>query len=1509
MSIYKMGKIVLAALVLGGVAAGAQAATSYTYDGSTVIINWDDYTGKITGGSTTTYTDTEGTTYTFTDADGNTISFNTAEVGTAGTKTKSFDLASTLGNGTGSGDTASGTYTLEINDEEVAFTVNYLTNGEQLSVIKNSNGNYSGETGPQNVTGYFKDIQLTVGNGSNYNGAIYNYTNTAESVLGTITAGFINCGTGDSPLEGAINGGVIFNRSGSINEIKESYFINNSAGSTTANAYGGAIYNNTGKIGISATDAAITDSYFINNIASSAAESGSYYAQGGAIYNSGTMGVVSGSYFIGNIATAENMSAYGGAIYNVVLSSSEGTIGDITGSYFIGNKAESTGATGGGGAIYSSSGTMGNIKESYFVGNSATSGGGAIYNYRGTVGDVTGSYFLGNEANGGAAIYNSGNSSGTATIGDITGSYFVGNTSTGGGAIYNNAYGTMGAITGSYFLGNEALNGAAIYNAGTMTIGGTGTDDTVYFAYNTATPNGETEKGTPTGGSGGAISNGGDMSITGSYFVENTAANGGALINSASSSKTVTIANSYFMWNTATNENGRGAGIYNDNNSFITSITGSYFVGNEALSYGGAIYNQEGATVGSIEDSYFIENKSLAETDSGKGNGGAIENAWGTSVIGNIARSYFIGNEAIGETSDESYNGGAIYNEGLIGIDVDGNVTGDISYSEFVANKSTRGGAIYNADGFLHSTDTEENTVYTPTVASITSINNTKFLGNSALLFGGAVYNGDGCSIGEISDNIFVDNIAQGGNGGAVENAWGESFIGDMDNNVFIGNKAEGGHNGGAIYNEGFLGINDDGEITGGISNSTFIGNEAANGGAIFNNYGTTTVYSSDSSGTPVTDEDGNQVYGTDGELLYSSTVNTTATISYISQSYFEGNTASESGGAIYNADGCSIGTITNTSFIDNTATALGGAIYSASDIAIAADGSMDGGDVVFSGNTAGSDDNAIYMASSADGETSTVTFELSNEGTVMLADNIRGDEGYSVNITGDSTDTTFYLWNDVYYSNLSVGSETGNLTLHTINNDSHAYNINSFTLTGDFKMVADMDLYNGTMDRFVTYGEDHVYTKADDGNYTINGDSKLTVAGLNIISDANSERIAVYFAEPGLMDSVHSDVGTLPGSEQQSVYSPVFTYDVNYIIYDDGDIHDEDDVDQSENYGADLFTAKGDGGYYVLDRTGINPAAMATSIAAMGAYSAFGLMFDYNFEHSDYYMKLPEDVRIAQQQEEPKEGDPTKPAYYNQHELTYRGAWMRAFTSNEGIDYGGGWSSRDRYAGAMVGFDTKVHEHDNGWESVFTGYMGAQFIRQDYSGGRIKQHGGFMGITESFYKKNFYTAWTIAAGTTKAHEYTMYGQDKTRIDQYGIAGRVGWNIKLGDEGKFSLLPTFTASFTYVNPEDFTSAAGTHFSGDGFYAVQLNPNVKFIWNREDGWQPYLTVGEVWTVGEHSKIYANGCKLDELDLDPYTEYGIGVQKRWAYEKDAYVQVLGHSHGRDGILVNAGIRWNF
>ncbi|WP_455780248.1 autotransporter domain-containing protein [Desulfovibrio piger] len=307
------------------------------------------------------------------------------------------------------------------------------------------------------------------------------------------------------------------------------------------------------------------------------------------------------------------------------------------------------------------------VTKATFRQNRTNVSGGAIYNKDGDI-TITGSQFDQNSSGsmGGAIANMSGRTDYTGEI-NITDSGFTGNKAGNGGAVWNGTNGKVN-ITNSTFSKNTAMleghtlqQGGAITNGGEMTITGS------TFDNNNAN-------------FGGAIWNEGTLTVNGGGFEDNTAKSAAGAIYNADGAK-LTVDGVSFKENTAK----FGGAINNaktarDKEAAILTVKNSQFIGNTSLnSQGGAIRNQ--GIITEISGSTFKGNKAS--------NGGAINNGeWGQIEL--ITNSVFDGNEATLENT-AAMDGGAILNRGTIQ---------SIADSTFTNNKTSgAGGAILNKDG------------------------------------------------------------------------------------------------------------------------------------------------------------------------------------------------------------------------------------------------------------------------------------------------------------------------------------------------------------------------------------------------------------------------------------------------------------------------------------------------------------------------------------------------------------------------------------------------------------------------------------------------------------------------------------------------------------------------------------------------------------------------------------------------------------------------------------------
>lgn len=529
-------------------------------------------------------------------------------------------------------------------------------------------------------------------------------------------------------------------------------------------------------------------------------------------------------------------------------------------------------------------------------------------------------------------------------------------------------------------------------------------------------------------------------------------------------------------------------------------------------------------------------------------------------------------------------------------------------------------------------------------------------------------------------------------------------------------------------------------------------------------------------------------------------------------------------------------------------------------------------------------DENAIYL------DKGELIFDVQNGSSIVLNDNVNGIN-YSTYIIGDK-DSTFVLNNSIKNAeqvnlidtNLVMTKENwlnGNdLYLHSgtvnlINNTVGTMAPEILGISGDTNILVDVDLANETMDKISA--NDYA---AHNGN--------LIVSGMNLLSDSKGDKTEIFFAEQGLKDNVLNGTGELP-DKYQTAYTPIYKYKVNYDNRDDG-------------------------GYFVFDRFGggnssesYNPSVLATPVTTQaGGQSVVNETVRFAFQHMDMFSQMPLSARIAYINKNRYAISEGVPQYNSELEYLDKGYWVKPFTSFESINLHNGPDVDAITYGTLVGFDGKFRELKHGWynvQSIYGGYTGSQM---SYSGVDTSFNGGIAGLTETFYKGNFFTALTATAGGGAGTSSTMYGNEDYTMLMGGIGSKSGYNFEFKD-GKYILQPIMFMNYSFVNTFDYTNAAGVRIKSDPLHTFQLNPQMKFIANLQNGWQPYASVGVVWNVLNVSKVRANEVILPKMSVDPYVEYGVGLQRNWKDRFTGFAQAMVRNGGRNGVALTFGFRW--
>lgn len=1320
--------------------------------------------------------------------------------------------------------------------------------------ISNSEFNNNANFGILSHNANIGDISNSVISGNSYSGLYmyaYNYGREDVYKIGSITnTTFENNGTHNQGKGSAI----YLDSTGTIGDISHSKFLNNKGVS------GGAIY-------VAAKDS--SHNHTIGNFSDVTFEGNQATSAGGALYFEGeygktlTVGKFKDVTFRNNSANSgggaigSNSNVKFGNFENVLFednttngaggvintfNANNTSFGDFTNVTFKNNTANSVSG------IVSSGATFGAWKDVSFINNKATnsnSNGGVLYFNGGSVKSWNGGAMQG--AGSDYSVKDGGGiwASGT-TFGDISNVKFSDlHATNSGGAIYNN-YGSFGNLTNVGFENITAGNlGGAIQN-----LGNNGFKDWTNVYFNKVGI--KTSPNIPKGaiGAGGVIYNNGNMgNWTNGYAyglgADNVAREGGAIWNNGNIGNIINIEiKDYYAKN--------GGAV--SNVGTLLDLTNDTFSNNHAIEGGGAI-NTVG-TIGKISDSLF-ENNSAGIVGGAISNNGRINGIENTAFNKNTAGSgggLYSSNSNIGILKDVVFtNNKAIGGNGQNG---DGGailVYGDANFegaNQFVNNSArTSGGAVF-ASG------------------NISNLSNSNFANNTSGSTGGAIHAWG--SVGSLDNVAFSNNkTSETPRDGATFSGGGAIFttssVGDINNSTFVGNEVKGmgtdtfnSGNGGAIFAYGNIGD---------ISNSTFQNNKATNnGGAIWSTSEIGNIKNSNFINNSAKN----------GGALYSSTG-----FKEIQDSYFSGNKAGNMGGAIYSTG--QIGTISNTSFVNNSAKSVGGAIYTTNDLNIE---STNGYTTVYSGNTDMSGSNVIYLDRGDSAPKLTLNLNANTDGKFILNDSINGNKLYNLNLNGDKSGQ-FYINTGMKNADITQNNVTSYLNEGTTLNGNNSLSINSGVMNINHLGFAPVSLRSFANNGTINIDSVDINPATETmGRITANtygtSNGTINVNNLNILADPTKATTNVLFADKSFANTVKYH-GT------DMYMGKIYKYSVGYLP-DSGEFQF---IRGAGSSGADAF----------------NPSVLSTAVNSQaGTNATVNETFKYVFEHADAFSQLPSLDRFAMINENryALSTDFNGNLGPSATEFNNKAGWFRPYATFEKMNLRNASAVNATTYGSLVGFDSDFQHFGKGWTGISTGYIGYNGSQLRYSGADTTMNGGLIGLTQSFYKGNFWTALTLSSGASVGESTTMYGKDNFTTLFAGLGSKTGYNFEF-KQGRYIIQPIWFMSYTFAKTFDYTNAAGVRMDSDPMHSLQLNPSVRFIANTENGWQPYVSVGMVWNAMSISNVHANDVKLPEASIKPYIEYGIGVQKRFQDHFIAFGQAMVRNGGRNGVSLTAGFRW--
>jgi len=1283
---------------------------------------------------------------------------------------------------------------------------------------------------------------------------VFNYTDEnssprLENPTGNIDQNFINnsIATTSQPNSGA----AIYNKDNNVGKI-HSNFVNNTMPAPTP-SYGGALYNENGTI------EEITGSFVNNTIE----KSGSSNGFGAAIYNTKAAEISSiNSNFIGNKIISKNGTTNGGAIFNGAYKSGDkgGVIGDITGD-FIGNGVKNSGAASNpfGGAIFNNQKSTINSITGNFIGNyaihtgtfSALPRGGAVNNDNSTItgdinGDFIGNFVFSEKGTGdGGAIYNS-----SASIGNINGDFI-----------------------GNYVHSKTADNGHSSYGGAIYNYKGTIKDITGDFIAN-------------------------HIDIASSY------AQGGAIANYSSPAVINSINGNFFDNYVQAQNYAYGGAFYNSLATVTESLSGT-FVNNSAkagTSNGGAISNNYGGKL-TIKNSSFYNNHADATT--GTALGGAIYSQYDLKIIADNGKSnVFSGNYT---NQNGTIDDNAIYLKGYNDWKGDNqdhlpvltleanqnsnitfwdNINGVNGYQVNISGDGTGSVSLYNdiKNGDISidkaTLDLANGIIRDYEIKSLTSTDQAK-------------YNIDISFADQKSDKLIIaDPVATAGNTlklnilNFIDQYQGQpvqvQVIKSANNNIQLAlpdNIIYKAHIGNTVFNNTLVEeagavklvtkdtTNDSIEISGAVYDTldainTFEHPEERN--FIFqtaDTYHASKDLSETAAGTL-------NLKGLDGSL---------SVIDGNSHSLFKLNNETT-----LNLDHIKIEKA--TSVISGTeANAV--VNISNSEIRNNSEGISFAGSLNVLGNTTIAENgNGINLTA----DTAKLSLNAEN-GAITVNDKILGATGSNLYMeNGDINLHQKISGTDVHIENANVklyaddilnglNVHAGrNAMLDIANGQINRMTFKNLQLNNNLNLAVDVDLAAQTMDNISADS----FAVAEDIRLRASApDYKINVSRMNLLSDTEEDLTSILFADETLKNNVTTSVSEV-------AYSPVYKYDVAY----------------DKQNGHFLFTRKKSDSF--------NPAVLAAPVAAQaGGYLTQLHSYDEAFADMDMYMSNFQKERRKSVLRMACYCPSGMVSYYRGPQKICNGnkVWIRPYATFEDVSLKRGPKVSNTAYGTYIGEESGIYDLSHGWIGMLGAYFGYNGSHQEYDDIDIRQNGATLGLVGMVYKNNYFAGLTINAGASHVEADTRYGDESFMLWRSGIAAKTGYNIEFNNN--FVVQPNLLMSYSFINTEEYTNAAGAKIANDNLHSVQIEPGVKFIANLNNGWMPYASLSFVETLNNKTKFKANDIELPELSVKPFVKYGLGVRKKWNNHLDGYAQTNLTSGGRKGADIQLNIRWMF
>lgn len=219
-------------------------------------------------------------------------------------------------------------------------------------------------------------------------------------------------------------------------------------------------------------------------------------------------------------------------------------------------------------------------------------------------------------------------------------------------------------------------------------------------------------------------------------------------------------------------------------------------------------------------------------------------------------------------------------------------------------------------------------------------------------------------------------------------------------------------------------------------------------------------------------------------------------------------------------------------------------------------------------------------------------------------------------------------------------------------------------------------------------------------------------------------------------------------------------------------------------------------------------------------------------------------------------------------------GLWAKWHHTNEDVNFDNFdtvTSKSNMFSFGIAGGQSEFIGGLSKW-GLFAGYLDAQQLSHDYT---IDETGGFFGLYNGNKFGKFGLYVTLTGGILSNTVDTTFGSDEYTNMWAGAMLNTTYDIAM--DSTFTIQPGLQTGYTWVETDNYTTASGDILQNKSTGIFQIAPTVRAIKHIGNKWYASANIQHVMFFTNGGDITANDVKLNQLDIDGYTEYSLSLEK--------------------------------